>query len=192
MLRADTLTADCHVILLAEHYDSKACAAGLAAGGDDMFGKDRPFDELVGRIRVGIRMCGLQMELKRAAITDPLTGLHNRRYFYRMSRRCVEKATRDRTPISILLLDIDFFKQYNDTNGHDEGDRLLIEFAGLLRGCTPDDAVVARYGGEEFIVLMPGVSTVLSSCRAVKPSSSMAGRCGGGRKTSTSSITAGG
>ena len=93
------------------------------------------------------------------AETDVLTGLHNRRYFYRMSRRCVEKATRDQTPISILLLDIDFFKQYNDTNGHDEGDRLLIEFAGLLRGCTPDDAVVARYGGEEFIVLLPGVST---------------------------------
>lgn len=93
------------------------------------------------------------------AETDVLTGLHNRRYFYRMSRRCVERATRDRTPISILLLDIDFFKQYNDTNGHDEGDRLLIEFAGLLRGCTPDDAVVARYGGEEFIVLLPDVST---------------------------------
>jgi diguanylate cyclase (GGDEF)-like protein len=54
---------------------------------------------------------------------------------------------------------MDYFKHYNDTNGHDEGDRLLIEFAGLLRGCAPDDAVVARYGGEEFIVMMPNVST---------------------------------
>jgi diguanylate cyclase (GGDEF)-like protein len=96
---------------------------------------------------------------RRNADTDVLTGLHNRRYFYRMSRRFVEKATQERTSISILLIDVDFFKQYNDTSGHDEGDRLLIEFSGLLRGCAPDDAVVARYGGEEFIVMMPNVST---------------------------------
>ena len=96
---------------------------------------------------------------RRNADTDVLTGLHNRRYFYRMSRRFVEKATQERTPISILLIDVDFFKHYNDTSGHDEGDRLLIEFGGLLRGCTPDDAVVARYGGEEFIVMLPDVST---------------------------------
>jgi len=99
------------------------------------------------------------MRARRNADTDALTGLHNRRYFYRMSRRFVEKATRERTSISILLIDVDFFKHYNDTSGHDEGDRLLIEFSGLLRGCAPDDAVVARYGGEEFIVMMPNAST---------------------------------
>jgi diguanylate cyclase (GGDEF)-like protein len=96
---------------------------------------------------------------RRNADTDVLTGLHNRRYFYRMSRRFVEKATQEGTSISILLIDVDYFKNYNDKNGHDEGDRLLIEFGGLLRGCVPDDAVVARYGGEEFIVMMPNVST---------------------------------
>ena len=96
---------------------------------------------------------------RRNADTDVLTGLHNRRYFYRMSRRFVEKATQERTSISILLIDVDYFKHYNDTSGHDEGDRLLIEFSGLLRGCAPDDAVVARYGGEEFIVMMPNVSS---------------------------------
>jgi diguanylate cyclase (GGDEF)-like protein len=96
---------------------------------------------------------------RRNADTDVLTGLHNRRYFYRMSRRLVEKAIQEHTPVSILLIDVDHFKHYNDTNGHDEGDRLLIEFSGLLRGCTPDDAVVARYGGEEFIVVLPKVPT---------------------------------
>lgn len=95
----------------------------------------------------------------RNADTDVLTGLHNRRYFYRMSRSFVERATQKKEPISILLIDLDHFKQYNDTNGHDEGDRLLIEFGGLLRGCSPEDAVVARYGGEEFIVMLPGVSS---------------------------------
>lgn len=95
---------------------------------------------------------------RRNADTDVLTGLHNRRYFYRMSRRFVERATQEHTSIAILLVDLDHFKHYNDTNGHDEGDRLLIEFSGLLRGCTPEDAVVARYGGEEFIVMFPSVS----------------------------------
>jgi diguanylate cyclase (GGDEF)-like protein len=92
------------------------------------------------------------------ADTDVLTGLHNRRYFYRMSRRFVERATQEHTSIAILLIDLDHFKHYNDTNGHEEGDRLLVEFGGLLRGCTPEDAVVARYGGEEFIVMLPSVS----------------------------------
>ena len=96
---------------------------------------------------------------RRNADTDVLTGLHNRRYFHRMSRRFVEKATQEQAPISLLLIDLDHFKHYNDTNGHDEGDRLLIELGGLLRGCAPEDAVVARYGGEEFIVMMPSVST---------------------------------
>jgi len=96
---------------------------------------------------------------RRNADTDVLTGLHNRRYFYRMSRRLVEEATQTHAPISLLLIDLDHFKHYNDTNGHDEGDRLLIEFGGLLRGCVPEDAVVARYGGEEFIIMMPSIST---------------------------------
>jgi diguanylate cyclase (GGDEF)-like protein len=96
---------------------------------------------------------------RRNADTDVLTGLHNRRYFYRMSRRFVEKATQEHSSISLILIDLDHFKHYNDTNGHDEGDRLLIEFGGLLRGCAPEDAVVSRYGGEEFIVMMPSVST---------------------------------
>jgi diguanylate cyclase (GGDEF)-like protein len=96
---------------------------------------------------------------RRNADTDVLTGLHNRRYFYRMSRRFVEESTQAHAPISLFLIDLDHFKHYNDTNGHDEGDRLLIELSGLLRGCAPEDAVVARYGGEEFIVMMPGVST---------------------------------
>ena len=99
------------------------------------------------------------LRARQNADTDVLTGLHNRRYFYRMSRRLVEKATQEHSPISLLLIDLDHFKQYNDTNGHDEGDRLLIEFGGLLRGCAPEDAVVARYGGEEFIVMLPGVPT---------------------------------
>ena len=65
-------------------------------------------------------------EAKHEANTDPLTGLHNRNYFRQMGQTFLEKAIREGTPISIVLFDIDNFKHYNDTNGHDAGDRLLL------------------------------------------------------------------
>jgi diguanylate cyclase (GGDEF)-like protein len=97
-------------------------------------------------------------EAKQEANTDPLTGLHNRRFFFDKAQRCVEKALPDESPISVFLFDIDNFKAYNDTNGHDRGDILLKELAGLVRQVTRKSSVVARYGGEEFIVLLTGIS----------------------------------
>jgi len=97
-------------------------------------------------------------EAKQKANTDPLTGLHNRNYFNQMSQTFVEKAIREGTPISVFLFDIDNFKHYNDTNGHDAGDRLLIELSQLVNGITRKNTVFARYGGEEFIVMLSGIS----------------------------------
>ncbi len=94
-------------------------------------------------------------DAKQKAETDPLTGLYNRRYFHQISRKFVEKAITDQTPISVFLFDIDHFKQYNDANGHEEGDKLLMELSELVQEYTRKTSVVARYGGEEFIVLMP-------------------------------------
>lgn len=96
-------------------------------------------------------------DTKHKAETDPLTGLYNRRYFFQMAQNAVEKSTRDHSPISIFLFDIDHFKNYNDTNGHDAGDRLLKELSSVTLKVTRKTSVVARYGGEEFIVLLPGL-----------------------------------
>jgi len=97
-------------------------------------------------------------EAKHKANTDSLTGLNNRNYFFQMVQTSVEKAIREGTPISIFLFDIDNFKHYNDTNGHDAGDKLLIELSRLVTEITRKSAVFARYGGEEFIVMLPGIS----------------------------------
>jgi diguanylate cyclase (GGDEF)-like protein len=97
-------------------------------------------------------------EAKQKAETDPLTGLYNRRYFHQISRKFVEKAIAEQTPISVFLFDIDHFKHYNDSNGHEEGDKLLMELSQLVQEYTRKTSVVARYGGEEFIVLLPGIS----------------------------------
>ena len=98
-------------------------------------------------------------EAKHKANTDPLTGLHNRNYFRQMGHTFIEKAIREGTPISIFLFDIDNFKHYNDTNGHDAGDRLLIELSELVDGMTRKNTIFARYGGEEFIAMLSGISS---------------------------------
>jgi diguanylate cyclase (GGDEF)-like protein len=92
------------------------------------------------------------------ANTDSLTGLNNRNYFIQMSQHYVEKSLREGTVISLFLFDIDNFKHYNDTNGHNAGDKLLIELSRLLRSASRKSSIVARYGGEEFIVMLPGIS----------------------------------
>ncbi len=97
-------------------------------------------------------------EAKEKANTDSLTGLNNRNYLFHMAQNFVEQAIREGSPISIFLFDIDNFKHYNDTNGHDEGDKLLKELSGLVRGVTRKSSVIVRYGGEEFIVMLPGIT----------------------------------
>lgn len=97
-------------------------------------------------------------EAKHKANTDSLTGLNNRNYLFHMAQNYVEKAIREGTPISLFLFDIDNFKHYNDTNGHDDGDRLLQELSEVVRTVTRKNSVIVRYGGEEFIVMLPGIN----------------------------------
>lgn len=97
-------------------------------------------------------------EWKHGAIKDSLTGLYNRRYFSHMVNMYIEKSIMEKISISICLFDIDHFKNYNDTNGHQEGDRLLKEISNLLISLSRKNSVIARYGGEEFIVLLPDIS----------------------------------
>ena len=97
-------------------------------------------------------------EAKHKANTDSLTGLNNRNYLFHMAQNFVEKAIREGTPISLFFFDIDNFKHYNDTNGHDDGDRLLQELSEIVRTVTRKNSVIVRYGGEEFIVMLPGIT----------------------------------
>lgn len=102
-----------------------------------------------------------QKHLKRwkdGSITDPLTGLYNRRYFFYMMSIYSEKSILENTPVSICLFDIDHFKHYNDTNGHQKGDVLLKEISDLLVKLSRKESVIARYGGEEFIIMIPRIT----------------------------------
>ncbi|MFC0531278.1 bifunctional diguanylate cyclase/phosphohydrolase [Phytohabitans kaempferiae] len=95
-------------------------------------------------------------EQERLAVTDGLTGLHNRRFFQEMLRLEAERAERDGAPLSIVIVDLDRFKKVNDTCGHPAGDRVLTEVADRIRRAVRPNDLVARYGGEEFVCLLPG------------------------------------
>ncbi len=94
-------------------------------------------------------------ELRRISITDPLTGLLNRRYFEERLREELDRATRHRHPLSLIMIDIDHFKRYNDANGHPAGDKALVLLGRILRASVRAIDVVSRFGGEEFSIILP-------------------------------------
>jgi diguanylate cyclase (GGDEF)-like protein len=95
--------------------------------------------------------------LQRLSITDGLTGLYNHRYFQKRIKEEFTRAKRYNSPISCLMMDLDGFKNFNDTYGHQVGDKILIEFSRVLNSSIRNIDMVARYGGEEFVVLLPQI-----------------------------------
>jgi two-component system cell cycle response regulator len=107
------------------------------------------------QIGIAINNAMLYEKTKSLSLHDPLTGLANRNLMNIELERNFIKSRRDAVPFSVLMMDLDYFKKYNDTYGHDAGDKLLVEFANILiRQCRKTD-LVARYGGEEFIIILP-------------------------------------
>ena len=148
--------------------------AGAVAGGD--LSVDLPvtgrgevgyltevFNEMVGRLRRSLgqldeanaELRERNAELERISVTDPLTGLFNRRYLMGALERELERAYRHERRVALLMLDVDRFKHYNDTRGHLAGDEVLAAMGSVIRDATRDPDVPGRFGGEEFIVLLP-------------------------------------
>jgi len=101
---------------------------------------------------------------RQLAITDPLTGIFNRRHFYQLANSELQRTCRYCRPLAVMMIDIDYFKRVNDTYGHGIGDQVLQTLASLVREALRTIDIFARYGGEEFIVLLPE-----TDLRAVRP-----------------------
>lgn len=114
--------------------------------------------ELQGQARLD-ELAEANKRLELLAVTDPLTGIANRRSMIDMLDRLWQDGRREAEATAMLMCDIDEFKRLNDSLGHSEGDRCLVKVAGIIQSCLRDDRdLVARYGGEEFLVLLPGVA----------------------------------
>ncbi|MEG6566695.1 sensor domain-containing diguanylate cyclase [Thermoanaerobacterium saccharolyticum] len=97
-------------------------------------------------------------EISKRSITDPLTKTYNRRFFDQILHDSIAKSSIEKTPVSLIMLDVDRFKQINDTYGHMVGDTVLREIASRIKNCVRNNDIVARYGGEEFSVILPNLT----------------------------------
>ena len=161
-LRSLDRTRNMPVLAVSDGEDNGRLARGLEIGVNDYLLRPIDKNELLARVRTQIRKKRYTERLRdnvqlsiEAAITDALTGLHNRRYMESHLGALVEQASARGKPLTVLVLDIDYFKAVNDTYGHDAGDDVLREFAIRMRKSIRGIDLACRYGGEEFVIVMP-------------------------------------
>jgi len=161
-----------YIIIMTSGTNEHAAAFALDAGADDFIVKPFNHSELRARVNVGCRITRLHETLaeklhkleaaaetiSRIARTDELTGLHNRRSFNESFSLALSSARRHGHPLSLISIDLDHFKNVNDTLGHNTGDQVLKGFAGLLTELVRAEDIACRWGGEEFIILLPNTS----------------------------------
>jgi diguanylate cyclase (GGDEF)-like protein len=121
---------------------------------------------VVDTLALALANLRLRETLRQQSIRDPNTGLFNRRYLEETSSRELRRMERSSQPLAIIMLDVDHFKQFNDTFGHEAGDLVLKQVAATLIEHARDSDVVSRYGGEEFALVMPGCSLEEGAARA--------------------------
>ncbi len=160
-IRARPEGACTYIILLTSISDKAQIVKALEAGADDFLTKPFHAEELLARARVGRRTVELHREieaknrlLEQLALTDPLTGLSNRRAIQEWALRQWSGATRHGFSIWAMMADLDHFKSVNDTHGHHAGDLVLKKFTEVLRESIRQSDMCARVGGEEFLVIL--------------------------------------
>jgi len=162
-LRASGREPYIYIVLLTARTDSLDLVAGMDAGADDYLRKPLNTMELRARLRAGRRIVELQEQLlmarealRQQATHDGLTGLLNRSAVMEILHKEVERSGREKQPLSLLLVDLDHFKEINDVYGHLVGDAVLREASGRMKSAIRRYDSIGRYGGEEFLVVLPG------------------------------------
>jgi len=163
-IRQDFQQHFAHIILLTSNTDKEQVVEGLAGGADDYLTKPFHQGELRARVNVGLRVVELHRQvqaknrqLEEMALTDPLTGLANRRAIDIWITRQLSAAARHDFPIWVAICDLDHFKKVNDTYGHEAGDMVLKTFAQILKSNTRQSNICGRHGGEEFLNIITHV-----------------------------------
>jgi diguanylate cyclase (GGDEF)-like protein len=155
-LKADELTRNIPVIFVTAHTDAEQETHGLDVGAVDFISK--PVNPAVVRARVKTHLTlKLQSDVMRKLVfLDGLTGVYNRRYFDQQLSIELARSVRNKSSLALIMLDVDFFKRYNDRYGHQAGDDCLRQVALCVKeGLRRPADLVARYGGEEFACILP-------------------------------------
>ena len=169
-LRSLERTRNLPLLAVTDADDNARLMRGLEIGVNDYLIRPIDQNELLARVRTQVKKKryaeklrdNMQMSIE-AAITDALTGLHNRRYMETHLGTLVEQAAARSRPLSVLVLDIDFFKAINDSYGHSAGDDVLKEFSRRLKKAVRGIDLACRFGGEEFVVVMPDTGIAMAT-----------------------------
>ena len=150
------------VIVMTGYSDNYSYEEAINIGASDFVIKPVRLGELMLRLKRVLKERELTNErnrmmekLQKLAITDGLTKLYNSRSFYSQLESEIDRSNRYQHPLTLLLLDIDHFKDYNDKFGHLEGDKVLVRFSEIIKSCLRTNDSAYRYGGEEFTVILP-------------------------------------
>lgn len=153
---------DVDVIVMTGYSGDYSYEEAISKGASDFVFKPVRFEELLLRLKRVLKERQLTRErvqmlekLKKLSITDGLTQLFNSRHFYTQLKNEIDRSNRYKHPLSLLLLDIDLFKNYNDTYGHLEGDKVLVRLGEVIKQVLRKMDSAYRYGGEEFTVILP-------------------------------------
>ncbi|QUS40374.1 PleD family two-component system response regulator [Tardiphaga alba] len=170
------------ILAIADIDNNARLLRGLEIGVNDYLTRPVDKNELLARARTQVRRRRYTDHLRdnvqnsiEAAITDGLTGLHNRRYMESHLETLAEQAALRSKPLALMILDIDYFKSINDNYGHDCGDDVLREFATRIRKSIRGIDLACRYGGEEFVIVMPETDMHVASMVAERLRRSIAG-----------------
>lgn len=166
LLRSNERTRNIPILMVAEDADMKRIAQGLEIGAHDYILRPVDRNELLARVRTQVRRKRYQDRLRNnyevslsMALTDSLTGLFNRRYFMVHMDKLLKQLRDGNKQLGVLMLDIDNFKNINDSYGHAVGDEILKSFADRIQQRLRSFDLVARMGGEEFVVILPDITT---------------------------------
>ncbi|QXE92221.1 diguanylate cyclase [Geomonas subterranea] len=164
-------------IPLAAHHETLGTLSldlGLPQGTDEEFleRKRLKAGAFAEQVALAVRSLQLREQLRELSIRDPLTGLLNRRHMEESLLREISRATRTRQPLSVVMLDVDHFKNFNDTFGHEAGDHVLKEVGQVLQKNVRDSDIACRFGGEEFTLILPEADcdTALEICNRIRSS----------------------
>ena len=155
ILKQNSLTSQIPIVFLTANTAEESVVKGLNLGAYDYVTKPFNEKELLARIKVMARIRASEQKAETMALTDPLTELYNRRFLMQKFEEEISRAKREKKALSCLMLDVDHFKNINDTYGHDAGDEVLKRIAACLKENLRGYDAIVRYGGEEFVVLLP-------------------------------------
>ncbi len=158
ILKSDPKTKDIPVLFLSANTDAESIVKGFDVGGVDYITKPYRPREVLARVETHLKMKQLRDKLEKMAYEDPLTGIANRRRFFEKANNLFNKIKLENFPLYLFAVDIDKFKDINDTFGHAVGDEVIRVFVELVKKELGKDDCFARFGGDEFVIMMMKMS----------------------------------